>query len=93
MTDLQGCIRGKEVEETILAVATLFSKFAHQFKMYTMFSANFNASRKFLTDILKDSDYDDLDEFLNETAKNPLCKGNNLASYLIMPVQRMYFYF
>ena len=55
-----------------------------------LFSANFNQAHRLLTQLLADSDFETLHTFLEQQATLPCCHGNNLGSYLIMPVQRMY---
>ena len=56
----------------------------------SLYTSNFNQSRRLLDRIENDDDFAVMHEFLEEIAALPACKGNDLNSYLIMPVQRVY---
>ena len=58
--------------------------------MHSLYTSNFNQSRRLLDRIETDDDFAVMHEFLEEMASSPACKGNDLNSYLIMPVQRVY---
>ena len=77
------------VEKRVVELGRILNLFAPQFKMYTYYTASFNNSRQLLTQVLNDEYNEVLDAFLEAAVRNPVAKGNNLQSFLIMPVQRV----
>ena len=69
--------------------ATVLNSYALSFKVYGMYAANFTLASKHLEKLSTDSDYDDFQNFITDVSNDPICKGNDLGSYLIMPVQRL----
>jgi len=68
-------------------VGKIFKEFAPFFKMFTMYLNNYENAIK-VKQNLYDSNYV-FREFLDHAEQDPRCKGMNLNSYLITPVQRV----
>ena len=79
----------ESIDVRIAGFASVLDKYAPSFKMYTMYTANFNQSKTTLEELRSNSKYGEFQDFLDVASLSSACKGNNLESYLIMPVQRV----
>lgn len=80
-------------ESQIIILANIFKLYASQFKIYTLYTSNFSNSRNFLVELCHENCYENLRNFISTVTSASCTKGNDLNSFLIMPVQRMYDYF
>lgn len=68
-------------------VGTVFSHYAHLFRMYSQYISNHNNALKQMRKQVENNDK--FRRFLDEKMNDPRCGGLSLESYLIMPIQRV----
>lgn len=71
------------------SISPLFTKYAPFFKVYTVYVNNHENASALLHKLLKEKKYSKFQKFESEATANPLAKGLNLNSFLIMPIQRI----
>ncbi len=93
LKDLEGRLKDWVDKETRdQCFGDLFVRFGPYFKMYSMYCNNYEAGSKLLEQLQhkkNEKKYDKFQQFCAETTKDKRVRGQQLASFLIMPIQRI----